>query len=381
MSLIKRVISALKTEKRSDPSWDAVALLGNGRLYQAESISAVYACVSAISETIGSLPLHLYKEASDGDREKASDHPLYDVLQYQANPLQTAMEFREMMQAAVLLRGNAYAEIIRDGAGQVTALAPLQQVSVLQLDSGRLAYDVSVRGTMRRFLQDEILHLRHRSENGKTGISPLTASRETIELAMIERDHGTATFANGAKLSGILKFPQMLKKEQRDSLKASWDTQHAGAANAGKTAILDNGVEYQTVSMSMEDSEYLASRQFSVEEIARLFRVPPTVIGDLRHGNYSNSVEMNRAFVTHTLRRHLVMWEQAISTQLLTPAARKQYFAEHSVEGLLRGDSANRADFYDKGITAGWLLRSEARRLENLPAVKGIDDAKPNQTP
>jgi len=131
--------------------------------------------------------------------------------------------------------------------------------------------------------------------------------------------------------------------------------------------------------MSMEDSEYLASRQFSVEEIARLFRVPPTVIGDLRHGNYSNSVEMNRAFVTHTLRRHLVCWEQAISTQLLTPATRKQLFAEHSVEGLLRGDSTNRADFYDKGIDAGWLLRSEARRLENLPAVKGIDDAKPNQ--
>ncbi|WP_050464393.1 phage portal protein [Herbaspirillum autotrophicum] len=379
MSLIKRVLGLIKPEQRSDPSWDAVALLGNGRTGQAQSISAVYACVSAISETIGSLPLHLYRETADGDRVRASDHPLYDVLQYQANPLQTAMEFREMMQAAVLLRGNAYAEIIRDGAGQVIALEPLQQITVLELDSGRLAYDVTQRGKIRRLLQEEVFHLRHRSENGKTGISPLTASRETIELALVERDHGTATFANGAKLSGILKFPQQLKKEQRDSLKASWDTQHAGAANAGRTAILDNGVEYQTVSMSMEDSEYLASRQFSVEEIARLFRVPPTVIGDLRHGNYSNSVEMNRAFVTHTLRRHLVCWEQAISTQLLTSAARKQLFAEHSVEGLLRGDSTNRADFYDKGIDAGWLLRSEARRLENLPAVKGIDDAKPNQ--
>ncbi|MGB7479865.1 MAG: phage portal protein [Burkholderiaceae bacterium] len=346
-----------------------MALLGGARTGQAESISAVYACVSAISETIGSLPLHLFKRIGDGDRERAHAHPLYVVLHDQANPLQTALEFREMQMAAVLLRGNAYAEIIRDGAGQVIALEPLNQVTVLQLDSGRLVYEVTQRGKVRRLLQEEVFHLRHRSENGITGVSPITASRQTIDLAIAERDHGQATFSNGAKLSGILKFPQALKADQKAALKASWDSQHAGAANAGKTAILESGVEYQTISMSMEDSEYLASRQFSVEEIARLFRVPPTVIGDLRHGNYSNSVEMNRAFVTHTLRRHLVSWEQAISTQLLTPAARTQYFAEHSVEGLLRGDSNNRADFYSKAITDGWMTADEVRQLENLPRM------------
>lgn len=131
--------------------------------------------------------------------------------------------------------------------------------------------------------------------------------------------------------------------------------------------------------MTLEDAEWIAARQFSVEEVARLFRVPPTVIGDLRHGNYSNSVEMARQFVTMTLKRHMVMWEQAIASKLLTDAGRRTYFAEHAVEGLLRGDSVNRADFYDKGIRSGWMLPSEARRLENLPLIEGIDNAQRNQ--
>ena len=133
-------------------------------------------------------------------------------------------------------------------------------------------------------------------------------------------------------------------------------------------------MDFQALSMTLEDAEWIAARQFSVEEVARLFRVPPTVIGDLRNGNYSNSVEMARQFVTQTLRRHLVAWEQAIAAKCLTDAGRRVYFAEHQVEGLLRGDSANRAAFYSSGISDGWMLKSEARKLENLPAIEGLDD-------
>ena len=133
--------------------------------------------------------------------------------------------------------------------------------------------------------------------------------------------------------------------------------------------------------MTLEDAEWIASRQFSVEETCRLFRVPPTIVGDLRHGNYSNSVELSRQFVTMTLRRHLVMWEQAIASSLLTEVGRRTMYAEHAVEGLLRGDATNRADFYTKGIAAGWMMPSEARKLENLPVIEGIDHAVSNQTP
>ncbi len=160
----------------------------------------------------------------------------------------------------------------------------------------------------------------------------------------------------------------MLTPEQTADIRDRLESNYAGTSNAGRTMVLGKDVEYKPISMTLEDAEWIAARQFSVEEVALLFRVPPTVVGDLLHGNYSNSVEMSRVFVTMTLRRHLTMWEQAISRSLLTEAARQVYFAEHSVEGLLRGDSKTRAEFYERGIADGWLDVDEVRRLENLPA-------------
>lgn len=377
--MLTRLLNRLGYEKRADgdPYWENWQTLRSGPVnpQTAQSVSAVYACVSAISETIASLPLHLYERGPQ--RTKAIKHPLYSVIHDIANEYQTALEFREWMQACVLLRGNAYAKVERGYDGQVRNLTPIHpdRMSLIRTANGVIYEYADHAGKVHRLLQEEVFHLKHRAgDEILLGVSPITASRETIELSISERDHGNATFKNGARLSGILKFPQALKAEQRTALKASWDSQHSGGANAGKTAILDNGVEYQTVSMTLEDAEWIAARKFSVEEVARLFRVPPTVIGDLTHGNFSNSVEMSRQFVTLSLRRHLVMWEQAISKQLLTTAGRAKYKPEHSVEGLLRGDAKNRADFYKSGIDAGWMLKSEARRLENLPAIEGIDD-------
>ncbi len=384
MSLMTRIAGALGFEHRAkystDPYWGNFEALRAGPVNPktAQSVSSVYACVNAISETTASLPLILFRRNGE-DRDRATDHPLYSVLHDQANEQQTALEFREWMQACVLLRGNAFAKIVRGYDGQVRELLPLSpdRVTVLRVGDG-IGYDYTdQKGTVHRLLAGEVLHLRHRAgDDGVLGVSPIAAAREVIGLAIAEREHGTAAFTNGTRLSGILKMPGYLNDSQRTSLRNSWNSQHAGAANHGKTAILEQGADYQTVSMTLEDAEWIAARQFSVEEVARLFRVPPTVIGDLRHGNYSNSVEMARQFVTMTLRRHLVAWEQAISKQLLTDAGRRLYFAEHQVEGLLRGDAVNRADFYQKGITAGWLLPSEARRLENLPTIEGIDNAK-----
>jgi HK97 family phage portal protein len=385
MKILTRIAGALGFERRArggDPYWGNYAALRSGPVNPttAQGVSAVYACVNAIAETTASLPLILFRRKGE-DRERATDHPLYSVLHDQANQHQTALEFREWMQASVLLRGNGYARIIRGYDGQVRELQPLSpdRVTVLRVGD-RMAYDYAdPDGVVHRLLASEVLHLRHRvGDDGALGISPIAAARDVIGLAIAEREHGNAAFTNGTRFSGVLKLPGYLSDQQRNSLRESWNSQHAGAANHGKTAILEQGADYQTVSMTLEDAEWIAARQFSVEEVARLFRVPPTVIGDLRHGNYSNSVEMARQFVTMTLRRHLVAWEQAIAKQLLTEAGRRQYFAEHQVEGLLRGDAVNRADFYAKGIDAGWLLPSEARRLENLPTIEGID-AKPKE--
>ena len=378
MSITTRVLNAFGLERRAtnpNDTWGAFQALRNGST-DPESVSAVYACVQAISETVASLPLILFKRDGE-DRTRASKHPLYKVLHDQANEHQTALEFRELMQANVLLRGNAYARIEFDSAGQVIALWPINPDRVTIRRTGeKLAYEYNDHdGKLIRLLAHEVLHLRHRiGPDGVLGISPIQAARGVIDLAQSEHEHGLSSFNNGTRLSGVLKFPGKLQPEQRISIRDSWASQHAGGANSGKTAILEGGVEFQQVSMTLEDAEWIAARQFSVEEVCRLFRVPPTLVGDLRHGNYSNSVELARQFVTLSLRRHLVAWEQAIASKLLTEAGRRLYFAEHQVEGLLRGDASNRAAFYSSGISSGWMLPSEARRLENLPTIPGIDE-------
>ena len=260
MTIIDRTLGFFglerRTSRQSDPYWANFAALRGGGFTprSAESVSAVYACVSAVAETIASLPLILYRRTPDDGRDRARDHPLYRVLHEAPNPQQTGLEFRELMQASVLLRGNAFAEIRRGYDGQVRELLPLHadRVQVLKLDTGRLGYEVfDDNGQRRRLLQEEVFHLRHRSADGALGVSPITAAREVIELAIAEREHGTATFRNGTKATGILKFPGKLSQPQREAIAQSWASQHAGAANAGKTPILEEGVDYTPVSMTL----------------------------------------------------------------------------------------------------------------------------------
>lgn len=361
-----------------DSYWQDFAALRTGPVNSttAQGVAAVYACVAAVSETVATLPLHLYRDA-DGTREKARNHPLYRVLHDAPNPEQTSMEFRELMTASVLLTGNAFARIVRGSDGQVRELWPLSNVTVLRLNNDRLAYEhTDRRGVVHRLLDHEVLHLRHRiGPDGVLGLSPIAVARGVIELAQSEQEHGVSTFRNGAKLAGVLETAQVLKPEQKTALKDSWASQYGGTANAGRTPVLEAGLSYRPISMSLTDAKWIEARKFNVYEVCRLFRVPPVIVGAMESANYSNSVELNRQFVTLTLRRWLSMWEQGISAKCLSDAGRRIYFAEHSVEGLLRGDSTARAAFYASGIQAGWLKRSEARELENLPPADGIDDA------
>jgi HK97 family phage portal protein len=344
----------------------------------AEGISAVYACVAAISETVGSLPLDVYRNTDNG-REKAKSHPLYRLLHDAPNNYQTALEFREQMQRHVLLRGNAYAEIVWSNTGRIEALKPMHpdSVTVLTTPEGRLLYETTDRlGRVRRLLADEVLHLRYHSDDGILGRSPIQVARDTVGLALAERTHGAKLFEQGTKLSGVIETPPGTTKEQAGQIRESWATGQAGVMNHGKTPVLPQGATYKTVSMTLEDAEWIEARRLSIVECARLFRVPPVMIGDMEAANYSNVVELARFFVTNTLRRHLVMWEQAINRACINNPA---FFVEHNVEGLLRGDSLARANFYQRGIEDGWMLKSEVRRIENLPTIEGIDDEETTQ--
>lgn len=376
--------SKRETRAENDPSWSALIPSGTTAGMpvspgNAETISTVFSCVQSIAETIGGLPLLVYRNEANGDRARAADCPLYRVLHDAPNERQTALEFREQLTAHVLLWGNGYAEIHSDAAGNVTSLEPIhpRNVTVLQLPSGRIRYDVAdpQTGKVRPLVADEMLHLKDRTDNGIVGKSRIQVAREMLGGVLASQEHGNAAWANGARLSGVLQTDNVMTDESIGRLRTSWEQQFSGHGNSGKTAILENGLKYAQLSMSNEDAQWLESRQFSVEEVCRIFRVPPVLVADLRHANFSNSVEMNRWFVTHTLRRWLTMWEEGCERALLGPIARKRYFIEHNVEGLLRGDSTGRAAFYQSGIAAGWMLKSEARTLENLPALEGIDDA------
>ena len=371
MRLIERALSLVGLERRADTFdqyWANFEALRTGTVTPAtaEGISAVQACVSAIAEGVASLPLIVYRRTEDG-RERAPEHPLHRVLHDEANPRQSALEFREMMQAHVLLRGNGYARIIRDGAGQVRELRPIHPdaVRVIDLDNFRLGYEATTPKGTERLTQDEVFHLRHRSDDGILGVSPIARARQVLELADAEARHGVQTFENGSRLLGVLQSPGRLNSAQRQAVAEAWR-----AHKAGGTAVLDDGLEFKPLSMTMEDSQYIEARKFSVIEICRLFRVPPVIIQSMESANYSNSVELARQFVTLCLRRHLVAWEQAIHRQLLTEAGRRTYFVEHGVEGLLRGDSKTRADFYQSAIQNGWMEVNEVRRLENLPPIE-----------
>jgi HK97 family phage portal protein len=246
-----------------------------------------------------------------------------------------------------------------------------RNVTIVKLPSGRYRYDcASDDGKVTPLLQDEVFHLRDRTEPGSmVGKSRIAIARDTLGLGLAVRAHGSATFRSGARPSGILESDRPLSIEQHRDLTALFQN-HTGTNNAGGTLVLPKGITFKALSMNLEDAQWIAAQQFSVEEVCRIFRVPPTMVGDLRHGNYSNTAELGSQFVRYSLARPIAMWESEIQRSLLGPIARRRYNAEHSVEGLLRGNPEARADFYQKAIAAGWMTVNEVRKLENLPQIE-----------
>lgn len=390
MNIIHRIKSLVGLEQRSAIGLEERSVLGvNGWPVPlsatsvtpdtAQGVGTCYAAVALIAEAIGSLPLRLYRHGDDGDRKAATEHPLHTVLLRAPNESQSPTEFWEWMVSSMLLTGNAYAKVTRGYDGQARALDPMvtDRVTIMRKGETIAGYEYTNRdGVRERLLPAEVFHLRHRAGNDPlVGVSPITAARAVIQLAQAEAQHGQSTFDNGTKASGIITMPGRLKPEQRQAIATSWASQYAGGANAGKVPIMEEGSSFVPISLSLADSEWVASRRFSVEEVARIFKVPPVLIGDLSHSTYSNSVAMDMFFAKHTLGRPLSAIEGAINRQLLTPQAARTMYAEFSLEGLLRGASTERAAFYSSAINDGWMLRSEARKLENLPALPGVDDA------
>lgn len=342
---------------------------------KAMQLSAVWSCVRLLSESISTLPLKIYHSKDDGSRVLAKDHPAYRVLCKKPNAEMTPSRFMLMIVASVCLRGNSFIEKRYIGQ-KLVALNPLlpQNMSVKRNSTGLLEYKYTDPLTkLPRIIPiKSIMHIRGFGLDGVCGMIPVQMGRDVIGSAMSVEESAAKIFENGLQSSGFLSSETALNEDQRNRIRKYLQA-FVGSKNAGKLMVLEGGMKYNNVTMNPEAAQMLESRSFSIEEICRWFRVPAFMVGHMdKQSSWSSSVEgMNMQFLTNTLRPLLVNIEQEISRCLLDGS--DDYYAEFSVEGLLRADSAGRAAYYTTSLQNGWMSRNDVRKLENLPPIDGGD--------
>ena len=343
----------------------------------AMQMTAVYSCVRILSEAIAGLPLHLYRYTDNGSKEKAIDHPLYTILHDEPNPEMTSFVFRETLMTHLLLWGNAYAQIIRNGKGEVVALYPLtpNRMTVNRDENGQLYYEYqtsqdeahTMKGATVRLSPYDVLHIPGLGFDGLVGYSPIAMAKNAIGMAIACEEYGAKFFANGATPGGILEHPGVVKDPEK--VRASWNSAFGGSANSNKVAVLEEGMKYTPISISPEQAQFLETRKFQIDEIARIFRIPPHMIGDLEKSSFSNIEQQSLEFVKYTLDPWVCRWEQSMQRALLKPEEKKDYFFKFNVDGLLRGDYQSRMNGYATARQNGWMSANDIRELENLDRI------------
>ena len=330
--------------------------------------TAVYACVRILAETIASLPLHTYRY-SPGGKEKAQEHPLYHLLHSEPNPEMTSFVFRETLMGHLLLWGNAYAQIIRDGRGRVLGLYPLlpSKMLVSRTDQGILFYQYEKDGRIYFLPDTDVLHIPGLGFDGLVGYSPVAMAKNAIGMAIATEEYGAKFFANGASPGGVLEHPGVVKDPGK--IRESWNAVYQGSGNAHRVAVLEEGMKFQPIGIPPEQAQFLETRKYQLNEIARIFRIPPHMIGDLEKSSFSNIEQQSLEFVMYTLDPWVIRWEQAISRALFSDSEKRQYFVKFNVDGLLRGDYQSRMNGYAVGRQNGWLSANDIRELENLNRI------------
>ncbi|GHU73451.1 portal protein [Clostridia bacterium] len=338
--------------------------------------TAVYACVRILSEAVASLPLHVYRYKSDGDKERAPEHPLYTLLHNAVNPEITSFIFRELIMSHLLLWGNSYSQVIRDGRGRVMALYPLlpnkmevsrgndgELIYTYQRDSDEVGKNAGGTVVLRRH---EVLHIPGLGFDGLIGYSPIAMARNAIGMSLATEEFGARFYANSANPSGVLEHPSTLSNPE--SIRESWHKQFSGD-NRHNIAVLQEGMKFHPISIPPEQAQFLESRKFQLNEIARIFRIPPHFIGDLEKSSFSNIENMSLNFVKYTLDPWIVRLEQSFQQSLLLPNEKHEFFIRFNVDGLLRGDYQSRVTGYSIGIQNGFYCPDDIRNLEDLNAI------------
>ena len=340
--------------------------------------TAVYACVRILAEAVASLPLHVYEYQDDGGKKLVHDHPLYYLLHDEPNPEMTSFVFRETLMSHLLIWGNAYAQIIRDGAGRVLGLYPLlpDKMEVQRDDKGNIYYVYSRNSdenpTFKEYgniklKAEDVLHIPGLGFDGLIGYSPIAMAKNAVGMTLACEEYGASFFANGANPGGVLQHPGVLKDPSK--VRESWNSVYRGVNNAHKIAVLEEGMKYQQIGIPPEEAQVLETRKFQINEIARLYRIPPHMVGDLDKSSFSNIEQQSLEFVKYTLDPWVIRWEQSLQRSLLLPGEKGKYFIKLNVDGLLRGDYQSRMNGYAVGRQNGWFSANDIREMENMNPI------------
>ena len=340
--------------------------------------TAVYACVRILAEAVASLPLHVYEYQEDGGKKLVHDHPLYYLLHDEPNPEMTSFVFRETLMSHLLIWGNAYAQIIRDGAGRVLGLYPLlpDKMDVQRDDRGNIYYVYSRNSDENpmfkeygdiRLKAEDVLHIPGLGFDGLIGYSPIAMAKNAVGMTLACEEYGASFFANGANPGGVLEHPGVLKDPSK--VRESWNSVYRGVNNAHKIAVLEEGMKYQQIGIPPEEAQFLETRKFQINEIARLYRIPPHMVGDLDKSSFSNIEQQSLEFVKYTLDPWVIRWEQSLQRSLLLPGEKGKYFIKLNVDGLLRGDYQSRMNGYAVGRQNGWFSANDIREMENMNPI------------
>lgn len=340
--------------------------------------TAVFACVRILAEAVAGLPLHVYRYREDGGKERIPQHPLYNLLHNETNPEMTSFVFRETLMSHLLLWGNAYAQIVRNGRGQPVALYPLlpSKMDVGRSPNGELLYTYSLdtdesgrnpQGGTITLRRDQVLHIPGLGFDGLVGYSPIALAKNAIGMALATEEYGASFFANGANPGGVLEHPGVIKDIQR--VKDSWNSAYQGSGNAHRIAVLEENMKFHAIGIPPEQAQFLETRKFQINEIARIFRVPPHMVGDLDKSSYSNIEHQSLEFVKYTLDPWIIRWEQSLCQSLLLPSEKSSVFIRFNLDGLLRADYATRMQGYSVGIQNGFFSVNDVRELEDMNLI------------
>jgi HK97 family phage portal protein len=336
-------------------------------------LTACFACVRNLSEDMAKLPLHLYRRRERG-KDRAVDHPLYGLLNGAPNDWQTSFEFVQLMQAHMLLRGNAYARIVRAGK-RVLELLPLdpRRMSVKQLDDFSLQYRYqAAKGGSVDLDPRDVFHLRGLTLDGVRGVTPIEYAREAFALGLAAEEHGARMFGGRVTGPGVLKHPGKMSDPAYARLKDGWK-ENGGLENADSPVILEEGMTWESLGLKLSDLQFLETRKFQVEEIARLYRMPLHKINSMDKATFSNIEHQSQEYVTDTLLPWARRWEQGIARDLLLPAERGQYYAAFLFNNLLRGDVTSRGEFYRALFNNGALTPNQILEMEDMDGYDGGD--------